>query len=178
MQESKTESINNRITVVQNTVNELQISSLPKKKANVLTNGLTKCPVTVDYQEGNGEYGSCTPKDNLHQYVSVHEENVMQPPKVVFPKRPSRPLLASFPVEERPPLDARSEASSVQSLEDGGQLVNAQFIPAQQQIIKSRKGTKNVKISKFKSSTLKSRPHSDVTLQSNVQTLNKNLSCS
>ncbi|XP_072896044.1 dapper homolog 1 isoform X1 [Hemitrygon akajei] len=171
MQESKIESINTQITVVPSTVNEFQLSSLPKKKANVLTNGLTKCPVTVDYQEGNGECGSCTPKDNAHQHFSGHEEKVMQPLKVAIPKRSQRPPMASFPMEERAPLDARSEASSVQSLEDDGQLVNSQFIPAEQQVTKSHKGSKNVKISKFKSSTLKSRPHCDRTLQSNVQTL-------
>ncbi|XP_069771357.1 dapper homolog 1 [Narcine bancroftii] len=170
VQESKMELINNKITV-QNSVIELQNSSLPKKMTNVVTNGLTKCSVTVDYQEGNGEYGTCIPKDNLYQCVTVHEENAVQSPKVVFSKRPSRPLLSSFPVDERLPLDARSEASSVQSLEDGGQLANAHFIPAQQQMMKSRKVNKNVKISKFKSATIKSRTPCDKTLQSSIQTL-------
>lgn len=176
-QESKTEAISNRITV-QTNVNEVQSGSLPQKKTNVLTNGLTKCPVTFDYQEGNGECGTCTPKDSSHQHVTVHEENGVQPPKVAFPKRPSRLLLASFPstVEERPSLDDRSEASSAHSLDGTGQLVNAHFIPAQQQqqqqqAMKSRKGTKNVKVSKFKSSTLKPRPHCEAPLPSNAQSV-------
>ncbi|XP_067847627.1 dapper homolog 1 [Heptranchias perlo] len=171
-QVSKVESTDNRITVLQNSINELQTSSLSKKRANVMANGLPKCTVAVDYQEGNGECGTCTPKDNLYQYVTIYEENnVVQPPKVLSPKRPTRPPPTSLSVEERPPLDLRSEGTSGQNLEDSGQLVNAQFIPAQQQIIKSRKGTKNIKIGKVKSSTLKSTPHCDIAPEPNVQTL-------
>ncbi|XP_067894418.1 dapper homolog 1 [Heterodontus francisci] len=169
---SKIESTNNRITVLQNSINELHSSTLSKKRANVVANGLPKCTVAVDYQEGNGECGTCTPKDNLYQCVTVYEENnVVQPSKVVSPKRPTRPPSTSLSAEEKPPLILRSEGSSVQSLEDSGQLVSAQFIPAQQQMIKSRKGTKNIKISKVKNSTLKSRPHCDIVPETNIQTL-------
>ncbi|XP_041069758.1 dapper homolog 1 [Carcharodon carcharias] len=170
-QTSKIESTNNRITVLQNNINELQTGSLSKKKANV-ANGLSKCTVVADYQEENGESGACAPKDNSYQCVTVHEEiNVVQPPKVVSPKRPTRSPATSLSAEEKSPLDLRSEESSVQSLEDSGQLVNAQFIPAQQQMIKSRKGTKNIKIGKVKNSTLKSRPHCDMAPETNIQTL-------
>ncbi|XP_078089308.1 dapper homolog 1 [Mustelus asterias] len=169
-QTSKTESTNNRITVLQS-VNELQPSSLSKKKANV-TNGLSKCTVATDYQEGNGDCGACAPKENSYQCVTIHEENdVVQPPKVVSPKRPTRSPPTSLSVEEKPALDLKSEGSSVQSLEDSGQLVNAQFIPAQQQMIKSRKGTKNIKLGKVKNSTLKCKPHSDMAPETNIQTL-------
>ncbi|XP_072345342.1 dapper homolog 1 [Scyliorhinus torazame] len=170
-QTSKTESTNNRITVLQSSINELQNNSLLKKKAHV-TNGLSECTVVADYQEENGECGACAPKDNSSQCVTAHEENgVVQPPKVVSPKRPTRSPPMSLSVEEKPPLDLRSEGSSVQSLEDSGQLVNAQFIPAHQQMITSRKGTKNIKISKVKSSTLKSQPQCDIAPETNVQTL-------
>ncbi|XP_020384044.2 dapper homolog 1 [Rhincodon typus] len=167
----KIESTNNRITFNQDSINELQTSSLSKKRTNV-ANGLPKCTVPVDCQEGNSEGGSCTPKDISYQCVTVHEEtSVVQPPKVVSPKKLTRPPPMSPTMEEKPSLDVRSEGSSVQSLEDSGQLVNAQFIPAQQQVVKPRKGTKNIKIVKVKNTTLKSRANCDVAAETNVQAL-------
>ncbi|KFV99942.1 Dapper 1, partial [Eurypyga helias] len=71
-------------------------------------------------------------------------------------------------VEERPALDFKSEGSSSQSLDDG-LLVNAQYIPAQQQSVKLHKGTRNVKI--LKSSALKHRPHLASGLENGSQTL-------
>ncbi|XP_072424940.1 dapper homolog 1 [Chiloscyllium punctatum] len=170
-QQCKIESTNNRITFLQDSITELQTSSLSKKRTNV-ANGLSKCTVSVDCQEGNSECGSCTPKDNSHQCVTVHEEtNVVQPPKVVSPKKLTRPPPSSPSAEEKPSLDFRSEGSSVQSLEDGGQLVNAQFIPAQQQMVKPHKGTKNIKMIKVKNTALKSRANCDMAPDTNVQTL-------
>ncbi|KFO90552.1 Dapper 1, partial [Buceros rhinoceros silvestris] len=60
------------------------------------------------------------------------------------------------------------EGSSSQSLDDG-LLVNAQYIPAQQQSVKLHKGTRNVKI--LKSSVLKHRPHLANGLENGSQTL-------
>ncbi|KFP64508.1 Dapper 1, partial [Cariama cristata] len=71
-------------------------------------------------------------------------------------------------IEERPALDFKSEGSSSQSLDDG-LLVNAQYIPAQQQSVKLHKGTRNVKI--LKSSVLKHRPHLANGLENSSQTL-------
>ncbi|MBN3287556.1 DACT1 protein, partial [Polyodon spathula] len=65
-------------------------------------------------------------------------------------------------VEDRPPLELRSEGSSSQSLDEGGQMVNAQYIPAQKQTVKLRKGGKNVKVVKVRSATLKPRMHTEI----------------
>ncbi|KFW81665.1 Dapper 1, partial [Manacus vitellinus] len=75
---------------------------------------------------------------------------------------------AAVAVEERPALDFKSEGSSSQSLDDG-LLVNAQYIPAQQQSMKLHKGTRNVKI--LKSSALKHRSHLANGLENSSQTL-------
>ncbi|KFP51596.1 Dapper 1, partial [Cathartes aura] len=92
------------------------------------------------------------------------------------PESRKAPLPTAFPparssspaVEERPALDFKSEGSSSQSLDDG-LLVNAQYIPAQQQSVKLHKGTRNVKI--LKSSVLKHRPHLANGLENGSQTL-------
>uniref|UniRef100_A0A8C5WJM7 Dishevelled binding antagonist of beta catenin 1 n=1 Tax=Leptobrachium leishanense TaxID=445787 RepID=A0A8C5WJM7_9ANUR len=82
------------------------------------------------------------------------EIKVLPPTKRLSPKNTVSSCHSSF--HERPSLDFKSEGSSSQSL-DEGLLVNAHYIPAQQQAIKLHKATKNVKI--VKSSTLKSRVH-------------------
>ncbi|KFP33970.1 Dapper 1, partial [Colius striatus] len=84
------------------------------------------------------------------------------------PGKPGVARSSSPAVEERPVLDFKSEGSSSQSLDDGV-LVNAQYIPAQQQSVKLHKGTRNVKI--LKSSALKHRPHPASGLENGSQTL-------
>eukprot|EP00062_Callorhinchus_milii_P008770 gi/632951813/ref/XP_007891506.1/ PREDICTED: dapper homolog 1 [Callorhinchus milii] len=161
---TKADLTNSQLTVIQNGVSEPQTAGLSKKRVTTTANGLlAPCTAAANCQEGNGERAICSPKDNGRARAGVQEESsISQPPKVVSSKGS---------VEERPPLDFRSEGSSVQSLEDSGHLVNAQYIPGQQQVIKSRKGTKNVKIGKVKSSALKPKPHCDAGPDVNVQTL-------
>ncbi|KFO06751.1 Dapper 1, partial [Balearica regulorum gibbericeps] len=112
-----------------------------------------------DVSKENGQLFAASPKESPGKTVVLQPENrVSQPPKKV----------PSPAVEERPALDFKSEGSSSQSLDDG-LLVNAQYIPAQQQSVKLHKGTRNVKI--LKSSALKHRPHLANGLENGSQTL-------
>ncbi|XP_068803509.1 dapper homolog 1 isoform X2 [Struthio camelus] len=125
---------------------------------------------TGDIPKENGQLFAATPKESPGKPVTLQPENkVSQPPKKILLKSSLQVAHATSPaVEERPSLDFKSEGSSSQSLDDG-LLVNAQYIPAQQQSIKLHKGTKNVKI--LKSSTLKHRPHLVNVLENGSQTL-------
>ncbi|XP_009471000.1 PREDICTED: dapper homolog 1 [Nipponia nippon] len=102
-----------------------------------------------DVPKENGQLFAASPKESPRKTVVLQPEN-----------RVSQP--------ERPTLDFKSEGSSSQSLDDG-LLVNAQYIPAQQQSVKLHKGTRNVKI--LKSSALKHRPHLANGLENGSQTL-------
>ncbi|KFQ59934.1 Dapper 1, partial [Pelecanus crispus] len=118
-----------------------------------------------DVPKENGQLFAASPKDSPGKTVVLQPENrVSQPPKKILQAARS----SSPAVEERPALDFKSEGSSSQSLDDG-LLVNAQYIPAQQQSVKLHKGTRNVKI--LKSSALKHRPHLANGLENGSQTL-------
>ncbi|XP_061199703.1 dapper homolog 1 isoform X2 [Neopsephotus bourkii] len=123
-----------------------------------------------DVPKENGQVFAASPKESPGKPVVLQPENrVSQPPKKVLLKSSLQAPRSSSPaVEERPALDFKSEGSSSQSLDDG-LLVNAQYIPAQQQSMKLHKGTRNVKI--LKSSTLKHRPHLANGLENGSQTL-------
>ncbi|XP_037251697.1 dapper homolog 1 isoform X2 [Falco rusticolus] len=124
-----------------------------------------------DVPKENGQLFAASPKESPGKPVVLQPENhrVSQPPKKVLLKSSLQAARSSSPaVEERPALDFKSEGSSSQSLDDG-LLVNAQYIPAQQQSMKLHKGTRNVKI--LKSSVLKHRPHLANGLENSVQTL-------
>ncbi|XP_065694736.1 dapper homolog 1 isoform X4 [Patagioenas fasciata] len=123
-----------------------------------------------DVPKENGQVFAASPKESPGKPVVLQPENrVSQPPKKVLLKSSLQAARSSSPaIEERPSLDFKSEGSSSQSLDDG-LLVNAQYIPAQQQSVKLHKGTRNVKI--LKSSALKHRPHLTSGLENNSQTL-------
>ncbi|XP_054683733.1 dapper homolog 1 isoform X2 [Grus americana] len=123
-----------------------------------------------DVPKENGQLFAASPKESPGKTVVLQPENrVSQPPKKVLLKSSLQVARSSSPaVEERPALDFKSEGSSSQSLDDG-LLVNAQYIPAQQQSVKLHKGTRNVKI--LKSSALKHRPHLANGLENGSQTL-------
>ncbi|XP_055646609.1 dapper homolog 1 isoform X3 [Falco peregrinus] len=124
-----------------------------------------------DVPKENGQLFAASPKESPGKPVVLQPEShrVSQPPKKVLLKSSLQAARSSSPaVEERPALDFKSEGSSSQSLDDG-LLVNAQYIPAQQQSMKLHKGTRNVKI--LKSSVLKHRPHLANGLENSVQTL-------
>ncbi|XP_064919293.1 dapper homolog 1 isoform X2 [Columba livia] len=123
-----------------------------------------------DVPKENGQVFAASPKESPGKPMVLQQENrVSQPPKKVLLKSSLQAARSSSPaIEERPSLDFKSEGSSSQSLDDG-LLVNAQYIPAQQQSVKLHKGTRNVKI--LKSSALKHRPHLANGLENNSQTL-------
>ncbi|KAM9652196.1 dapper homolog 1 isoform 4-T8 [Morphnus guianensis] len=123
-----------------------------------------------DVPKENGQLFAASPKESPGKPVVLQPENrVSQPPKKILLKSGLQPARSSSPaIEERPALDFKSEGSSSQSLDDG-LLVNAQYIPAQQQSVKLHKGTRNVKI--LKSSVLKHRPHLANGLENGSQTL-------
>ncbi|XP_067151205.1 dapper homolog 1 isoform X3 [Apteryx mantelli] len=152
-------------------VSELQSKHLPRgvKPAPPELNR-NAVPPTGDIPKENGQLFATSPKESPGKpVVSQLENKVSQPPKKILLKSSLQVAHSTSPaVEERPPLDFKSEGSSSQSLDDG-LLVNAQYIPAQQQSIKLHKGTKNVKI--LKSSTLKHRPHLVNVLENGSQTL-------
>ncbi|NXA35672.1 DACT1 protein, partial [Eudromia elegans] len=124
-----------------------------------------------DIPKENGQLFATAPKDSPGKPVVLQPENKASqlPRKVLLKSSLQVAHSTSSPAaEERPSLDFKSEGSSSQSLDDG-LLVNAQYIPAQQQSIKLHKGTKNVKI--LKSSTLKHRPHLVNGLENGSQSL-------
>ncbi|XP_064008399.1 dapper homolog 1 isoform X2 [Pogoniulus pusillus] len=123
-----------------------------------------------DVPKENGQLFATSPKESPGKPVVLQPENrVSQAPKKALLKSSLQVARSSSPaVEERPALDFKSEGSSSQSLDDG-LLVNAQYIPAQQQSVKLHRGTRNVKI--LKSSMLKHRPHLANGLESGSQTL-------
>ncbi|XP_030338944.1 dapper homolog 1 isoform X2 [Strigops habroptila] len=153
------------------TTSELQSKHLPRgvKPAPPEHNRNTVAPVG-DVAKENGQVFAVSPKESPGKPVALQPENrVSQPPKKVLLKSSLQAARSSSPaVEERPALDFKSEGSSSQSLDDG-LLVNAQYIPAQQQSMKLHKGTRNVKI--LKSSMLKHRPHLANGLENGSQTL-------
>ncbi|XP_048804932.1 dapper homolog 1 isoform X3 [Lagopus muta] len=125
---------------------------------------------TGDVPKEGSQHFAASPKESPGKPVVLQPETrVSQPPKKVLLKGSSQAAHSSSPpVEERPALDFKSEGSSSQSLDDG-LLVNAQYIPAQQQSVKLHKGTRNVKI--LKSSALKHRPHLANGLENGAQAL-------
>ncbi|XP_010071742.1 PREDICTED: dapper homolog 1, partial [Pterocles gutturalis] len=138
------------------TANELQSKHLPRgvKPAPPELNR-NAVAAAGDVPKENGQLFAASPKESPGKTVVLQPEN--------------RAARSSSPaVEERPALDFKSEGSSSQSLDDG-LLVNAQYIPAQQQSVKLHKGTRNVKI--LKSSALKHRPHLANGLENGTQTL-------
>ncbi|XP_056348305.1 dapper homolog 1 isoform X3 [Oenanthe melanoleuca] len=141
------------------TTAELQSKHLPRGvKAAPPELGRSAAATAGDAPKENGQLFAAPPKDTPGKAVVLQPESrASQPPKKILLKSSLQAARSSSPaVEERPALDFKSEGSSSQSLDDG-LLVNAQYIPAQQQSMKLHKGTRNVKI--LKSSALKHRSH-------------------
>nr|XP_054491381.1 dapper homolog 1 [Agelaius phoeniceus] len=153
------------------TTTELQSKHLPRgTKPAPPELGRNTAGTAGDGSKENGQLFAASPKDTAGKPVVLQPENrVSQPPKKILLKSSLQAARSSSPaVEERPALDFKSEGSSSQSLDDG-LLVNAQYIPAQQQSMKLHKGTRNVKI--LKSSALKHRSHLANGVENNSQTL-------
>ncbi|XP_056402798.1 dapper homolog 1 [Hyla sarda] len=109
-----------------------------------------------------------SPKEPLATLPLPQEVKIVPPPpKRISPKNTINSYNGSSH-DERPPLDFKSEGSSSQSL-DEGLLVNAHYIPAQQQGVKLHKSTKNVKL--VKSSTLKHKSNVVNVMEHGSQTL-------
>ncbi|XP_054371268.1 LOW QUALITY PROTEIN: dapper homolog 1 [Molothrus ater] len=153
------------------TTTELQSKHLPRgAKPAPPELGRNTAGTAGDGSKENGQLFAASPKDTAGKPAVLQPENrVSQPPKKILLKSSLQAARSSSPaVEERPALDFKSEGSSSQSLDDG-LLVNAQYIPAQQQSMKLHKGTRNVKI--LKSSALKHRSHLANGVENNSQTL-------
>ncbi|XP_068048208.1 dapper homolog 1 isoform X2 [Anomalospiza imberbis] len=153
------------------TTTELQSKHLPRGvKPAPPELGRTTAATAGDAPKENGQLFAASPKETPGKAVVLQPENrVSQPPKKILLKSSLQAARSSSPaVEERPALDFKSEGSSSQSLDDG-LLVNAQYIPAQQQSMKLHKGTRNVKI--LKSSALKHRSHLASGVENSSQTL-------
>ncbi|XP_074764975.1 dapper homolog 1 isoform X2 [Athene noctua] len=150
---------------------ELQTKHLPRgTKPAPLELNRNAVAAAGDVPKESSQHFAASPKESPGKPVVLQPENrVSQPPKKILLKSSLQVARSSSPaVEERPVLDFKSEGSSSQSLDDG-LLVNAQYIPAQQQSVKLHKGTRNVKI--LKSSVLKHRPHLANGLENGSQTL-------
>lgn len=153
------------------TTTELQSKHLPRgTKPAPPELGRNAAATAGDVPKENGQLFAASPKEISGKPVVLQPENrVSQPPKKILLKSSLQAARSSSPaVEERPALDFKSEGSSSQSLDDG-LLVNAQYIPAQQQSMKLHKGTRNVKI--LKSSALKHRSHLANGVENSSQTL-------
>ncbi|XP_059706535.1 dapper homolog 1 isoform X4 [Haemorhous mexicanus] len=153
------------------TTTELQSKHLPRgTKPAPPELGRNTAATAGDVPKENGQLFAVAPKETPGKPVVLQPENrVSQPPKKILLKSSLQAARSSSPaVEERPALDFKSEGSSSQSLDDG-LLVNAQYIPAQQQSMKLHKGTRNVKI--LKSSALKHRSHLTNGVENSSQSL-------
>ncbi|KAM4662801.1 dapper homolog 1 [Discoglossus pictus] len=131
------------------------------------TNNLPNAPIK---QIPSASNSLCTisSKDSSNSSNTLPQEvKIVPPPKRVSPQN-TNSYHASSSLDERPSLDFKSEGSSSQSL-DEGLLVNAHYIPAQQQGVKLHKTTKNVRI--VKSSTLKHRVNVQHVVENGSQTL-------
>ncbi|XP_068108117.1 dapper homolog 1 [Hyperolius riggenbachi] len=164
-------------------INELQGQNNPRNAVKSVPQNLVRAPVVgtsniqkelyVNPNPVSSHFTNVTsplcngsPK-GTHKIVSLPQEVKIVPPKRISPKNTINTYHLSSH-DERPPLDFKSEGSSSQSL-DEGLLVNAHYIPAQQQGVKLHKSIKNVKI--VKSSTLKHRSNVQHVIENGSQTL-------
>ncbi|XP_069493511.1 dapper homolog 1 isoform X2 [Ambystoma mexicanum] len=154
----------------QSCVNELPSKNLTVGNGKSVSPVLSCSPVvTVHLNKPTPILVSAPPmKESPCRYTALQPDNkVAQLPKKMAPQKTCRSPYQAAPAMQRPQLDFKSEGSSSQSL-DEGLLVNAQYIPAQQQEHKLHKGTRNIKI---KSSTLKHRTRVVHTVDNGSQTL-------
>ncbi|XP_070985035.1 dapper homolog 1-like [Oncorhynchus clarkii lewisi] len=148
-------------------------NSLLKKKAPT-NKGLPSStgPLSKDYQDLGAPNANSSPKERTQSYFpNAQEENITKLSQTLprdltktgAPKKSPKSIAVSVYTarhtkEKRPMLELVSLGSSSQSQDESqGHMVSAQYIPAQRQVVKLRKGGKNVKIVKVKSASLK--PH-------------------
>ncbi|KAI4885516.1 hypothetical protein NFI96_025420 [Prochilodus magdalenae] len=139
---------------------DINTNSLLKKRGSGANKGQPLTVVAKECQELGSPNAVSSPKLNKHSYYPAVED-CKSAQKAGTPIRNPKiqaPVTSSAKVERAAP-ELISLGSSSQSQDEGGQMVSAQYIPAEEQNVKLRKGgTKNVKIVKVKNST-KSRTH-------------------
>ncbi|XP_036397902.1 dapper homolog 1 [Megalops cyprinoides] len=145
---------------------DVHTNSLSKSKGFAANKGLLLSSTSKDYQDAGSPHAVSSPKGSKRPSFPVLEDNQpTEPMKMGTPKKcPKSPPVNASAVEERPTLELMSVGSSSNSQDEGGQMVSAQYIPAHRQTVKLRKGSKNVKIVKVKSTMLKSRTHTEPAL--------------
>ncbi|XP_074852391.1 dapper homolog 1 [Carettochelys insculpta] len=153
------------------TVNELQ-SKHPSRNGKSASQEPTWGPVATagDVLKEKGQLFAASPKESSGRQTTLQLENKVPPPpkKILLRNTLQAAQPTVLPHEERPTLDFKSEGSSSQSLDEGGLLVSAQYIPAQHQSLKLHKSTRSVKV--LKSSTLKHRSHLASLLETSAPT--------
>ncbi|MEE6494089.1 hypothetical protein FKM82_017014 [Ascaphus truei] len=146
-------------------VNELQSQNNPRNTVKSVSQGLGRGLVSVTSNVVQKEINLISNASNNHlpnapnslfnvSLKEIPQGNIPPPQEIKVVPPPKKIYHTASSLDERPPLDLKSEGSSSQSL-DEGLLVNAHYIPAQQQGVKLHKSSKNLKI--VKSSTLKHR---------------------
>lgn len=143
---------------------DFNTNSLLKKRGSGASKGQPLTVVAKECQELGSPNAVSSPKLHKHSYYpAVEDSKSAQMVKAGTPKRNTKvqaPASGSSKVE-RPAPELISLGSSSQSQDEGGQMVSAQYIPAQEQNVRLRKGgTKNIKIVKVKNaSSSKSKTH-------------------
>lgn len=159
---------------------DINSNSLLKKKTSTSGKGHPLTPsLSKDSEDTSSPNAVLSPKHAKHLYSPAMEDrkSAAQAVKTATPKKASSKTASMAPTvsatvsvclkDDRSTLERVSLGSSSQSQDEGNQMVSAQYIPAQKQAVKLRKGGgKNVKIVKVKSTTTttsKSRSHVEQT---------------
>ncbi|XP_066536620.1 dapper homolog 1 [Hoplias malabaricus] len=143
---------------------DINTNSLLKKRGSGANKGQALTVVAKECQELGSPNAVSSPKLNKHSYHLTVEDSKSAPTlKGGTPKRNTKvqaPVAGTTKLDRSAP-ELISLGSSSQSQDEGGHMVSAQYIPAQEQNVKLRKGgTKNIKIVKVKNATsTKSRSH-------------------
>ncbi|MCJ8736800.1 hypothetical protein PDJAM_G00016640 [Pangasius djambal] len=146
--------------------NDVNTNSLLKKKGPGANKGQPLTVVAKECQDLGSPNAVSSPKLNKHSYYPAEEDSKSaQMVKAGTSKRTPnvQASMACSAKVEQPLPEVLSLGSSSQSQDEGGQMVSAQYIPAQEQSVKLRKGgSKNVKIVKVKNgSSMKHRTQSN-----------------
>lgn len=160
---------------------DVNSNSLLKKNTSMSGKGqLLMASLSIDSEDAGSPATVLSPRHTKQLYSPAMEarQPATQVVKSATPKKASKsapssspPLaatVASLKDDRSTTLERVSLGSSSQSQDEGGHMVSAQYIPAQKQAAKLRKGGgKNVKIVKVKgtaTSTAKSRCHGELTV--------------
>ncbi|KAJ8353560.1 hypothetical protein SKAU_G00211270 [Synaphobranchus kaupii] len=136
---------------------DVQTNSLQKRKVFAASKGLPSSATSKDYQDPGCPHVVSSPTDNYPYFEKLEGPKVSQQKTATPKKCPKSPQASVSALEDRPTLELVSLGSSSHSQDECEQMVSAQYIPAQKQVVKLRKGSKNMKVVKVKSATLKSR---------------------